>query len=169
MMNRFRLAALVALGFSLGACNLTAGQQAAQAAVTPAAIVVGSLTPGNLQSIGIDSPEAAAFATKVQTTATLACSFEPSFEGIAALVAAYYPPASPAISVAKIAGLACTAYKNRIAATPLKAYSALEAPKKPAAKTAPKKDAAPEPAPGQEVEGFVDVNGRTIVVPGVKK
>ena len=169
MKNPIRIALVAAFGLSLGACNLTAGQQAAQAAVTPAAIVVGSLTPGNLQSIGIDSPTAAAFATKVQTTATLACSFDPSFEGIAALVAAYYPPASPAVSVAKIAGLACTAYKNRIAATPLTTYSALEAPKKPAAKTAPKKDAAPEPAPGQEVEGFVDVNGRTIVVPGVKK
>ena len=157
--------AVSALG--LGGCNLTASQSAAQAAASAGGAALGSVTPGNLANLGIDSAQAQAFAEKVQKTATAACAFEPSFDGIAALVAAAYPPASAVLSVSKIAGLACTAYKNRIAINSTATYTALDASKKaPATKTAPKK---PEPKPGEEVEGVVNVNGRMVVVPGVKK
>ncbi|KAA0117906.1 hypothetical protein CIW48_27285 [Methylobacterium sp. P1-11] len=165
MIRSFRAAlalACVAPFAVLGGCNLTASQEQIQAAINPAAIAVGSLTPANLQAAGINSPQAQAFATKVQQVATTACSFEPSFEGIAALVAAAYPPAAPAISVSKIAGLACTAYKQRLTT----AYTALEAPKK---GTTPKPPAKPEPKPGDPVDGVININGQTIVVPGVKK
>lgn len=164
--NILRLALFAGLGASLGACNLTSAETAAQAAVNPAAIAVGSVTGPNLTALGIDPAKAEAFAAKVQATATKACAFEPSVEGIAALVAAAYPPAASVISITKIAGLACTAYKNRIVVNSTATYSALEEKKTPAAKTAPKK---PEPKPGEEVEGVVNVNGKMIVVPGVKK
>lgn len=164
MTRSFRAAlALACVAPMLGACNLTASQAQIQAAINPAAIAVGSLTPANLEAAGINSPQAQAFATKVQQVATTACSFEPSFEGIAALVAAAYPPAAPAISVSKIAGLACTAYKQRLTT----AYSALEPAKK--AAPAAKPPAKPEPKPGDPVDGVININGQTIVVPGVKK
>jgi hypothetical protein len=164
--NLLRLTLLVGLGASLGACNLTSAETAAQAAVNPAAIAVGSVTGPNLTALGIDPVKAEAFATKVQATATKACAFEPSVEGIAALVAAAYPPAASVISITKIAGLACTAYKNRIAVNSTATYSALDEKKKPETVKPPAK---PEPKPGEEVEGVVNVNGKMIVVPGVKK
>lgn len=152
---------------ALGGCNLTASQSAAQAAASAGGAAIGSVTPGSLANLGIDSAQAQAFAEKVQKAATAACAFEPSFDGVAALVAAAYPPASAVLSVSKIAGLACTAYKNRIAINSTAVYSALDDSKKaPAAKTAPKK---PEPKPGDEVDGVVNVNGKMVVVPGVKK
>jgi len=156
--------ALACVAPMLGACNLTAGQSQAQAAVVPGAIAVGSLTPANLTAVGINSPQALAFATKVQQTATAACTFEPSLEGIAALVAAVYPAATPVLSVSKIAGLACTAYKQRL----VTAYSALE-PAKKAVSTPAKPPTKPEPKPGEEVDGVININGQTIIVPGVKK
>lgn len=157
------LLAVGALACVLGGCNLTASQAEIQAALNPAAIAVGSVTPANLSAAGINSPEALAFAEKVQKTATAACKFEPSFEGIAALTAAVYPPATPILSVSKIAGLACTAYKQRLTT----AYTALEPAKKPAPATKP--PAKPEPKPGEEVDGVININGQTIIVPGVKK
>lgn len=164
--NFARFAAIAGLALSLGACQITSAQNAAQAAVEPAAIVVGSLTPANLSRLGIDSAQAQAFAEKVQKTATAACRFEPSFEGVAALVSAVYPAASPVLSVSKIAGLACKAYQQRVVINSTATYTALEAPKKDApAKPAPKT----EPKPGEEVDGVVNVNGKIIVVPGVKK
>jgi hypothetical protein len=163
--NFLRFALFAGLGASLGACNLTSAETAAQAAVNPAAIAVGSVTGPNLTALGIDPAKAEAFAAKVQQRATIACGFEPSAEGIAALVAAAYPPAAVVVSITKIAGLACTAYKNRIVVNATATYSALDEKKTPAAK----KPAKPEPKPGEEVEGVVNVNGKMIVVPGVKK
>lgn len=165
MKTLFHLAIVAGLAGTLGACNLTSAQNAAQAAVNPAAIAVGSVTGPNLTALGIDPVKAEAFATKVQNVATAACGFEPSVEGIAALVAAAYPPAASVISIAKIAGYACTAYKQRIAINSTATYTALEAPKKGEKKADPK----PEPKPGEEVDGVVNVNGKMIVVPGVKK
>jgi hypothetical protein len=159
-----RALALACVLPALGACNLTTAQSQAQAAVVPGAIAVGSLTPANLTALGIKSPEALAFAKQVQDRATAACGFEPAFEGIAALTAAVYPAATPILSVSKIAGLACTAYKQRL----VTAYTALE-PAKKAAPAPAKPPAKPEPKPGEEVDGVININGQTIIVPGVKK
>ena len=143
----------------LGGCNLTASQAQIQAALNPGTITAGQLTASNVIAAGLDPAQAEAFALKVQKTATTACKFEPTFAGIAALTAAVYPPATPILSVSKIAGLACTAYQQR-PATVLTAGSDKPKPASP-----PK----PAPAPGTPVTGYVVVNGQLVAVPGVKK
>lgn len=155
-----RALALACVLSPLGACNLTASQGQIDAGLGG-----GVTTPGGLSGIGVSPDQVTKITSvinQVRTATKTACGFLPTVTSVTNIIVALNPDvASVTVPVSTVAKYACAALTKSVPT----AYTAGEAPEKPA-KKAPEKPA--EPKVGDVVQGKILVNGVWVDVTGTK-